>query len=158
LASLSLGYLKSDGITDEACFPYQSSNCDYHLNSTSGFYECNISGHCSIPQTCSRCTDWPSRIWEITNFSAASGSVDHVKQELLCKGPLVASSNKWGHIVTLVGWNDSYDNGSWIIKNSWGTGYHEGGASNGYGTIRFFGDARSEIKNYTLSVEGVYHV
>ena len=157
-ASLALEYLKSDGITDEACFPYQSSNCGYHLNSTSGFYECNISGNCSIPQTCSRCTDWPSRIWKITNFSAASGQVDHVKQELLCKGPLVASSNKWRHVVTLVGWDDSYDNGSWIIKNSWGTGYQEGGASNGYGTIRFFGDARSDLKNYTLYAEGVYHV
>jgi C1A family cysteine protease len=48
-----------------------------------------------------------------------------------------SGTSKANHAVTVVGWNDTYDrnlfatippgDGAWIIKNSWGTGFGDGG-------------------------------
>ena len=126
--SSTLNYLENTGTVDEACFPYQASN-----------------GSCS-----SRCSDWQSKITKIQDWGWVGGywgpiSVDTIKQALYEKGPLPTymvvytdffyyngdvyeytwGAVEGGHLVTIVGWNDS--GGYWICKNSWDTNWGEGG-------------------------------
>lgn len=110
--------LKSEGATDESCYPYTQTD-----------------GTCD-----NLCTDWASRTGKITDWhmSIIPWSDDEMKAQLVY-APMVVnmqtysdfdgyktgvysrsdSATKGGwHIVTLVGWDDS-DN-SWIVRNSWG--------------------------------------
>lgn len=55
-------------------------------------------------------------------------------------GPLASQVNHWdwnesgeGHMVVVEGYDDNLNGGSYIVKNSWGTGWGD----NGYGTIRY---------------------
>jgi C1A family cysteine protease len=154
-----LSLLKKNGVPDESVLPYQSTNCVHSVpnagDPTKTHLECNagITGHCSIPTSCNMGTLAPDRLWKITSFGDSSGAVKTVKQALLCKGPLSVCSGKWWHCVDLVGWDNNVNGGSWLIKNSWGTGWE----SNGYGWIMFSGEDRSEIRNDAWYVAGVYH-
>jgi len=156
-----LSRLKNDGVTDDACFPYRSTDCLHSVPNADDPTKshdvcntgCNITGHCSNPTTCSRCSDWSSHRWKITTYSQSSGSVKSVKQAVLCNGPLSVCSGHWWHCVVLVGWDNNDAGGSWIIKNSWGAGWN----GNGYGTIPFTGSDYSEIRNDAWYVGGIYH-
>jgi C1A family cysteine protease len=156
-----LSHLKNDGVTDDACFPYRSTDCVHsepNADDPTKSHDvcnigCNTTGHCSNPTTCPRCSDWSSRRWKITTYAASSGSVKSVKQAVLCNGPLSVCSGHWWHCVVMVGWDDNIDGGSWIIKNSWGAGWND----QGYGTIPFNGSDYSEIRNDAWYVGGIYH-
>ena len=151
--------LKSSGVPDESVFPYQSTNCVHKVpnadDPTKTHLECNagITGHCSTPNPCNMGPLAPDRLWKISSFGDSSGTVKAVKQALVCKGPLSVCSGKWWHCVVLAGWDNSINGGSWLIKNSWGTGWE----NNGYGWIKFYGEDRSEIRNDAWYVAGVYH-
>lgn len=123
-----LDYLKNTGSTDEDCLPYTA----------------NDSTPCS-----NRCSNWDMRTYKIKNWEHPGGSwwpsVSQIKQAIYDYGPVstymqvyndffsyssgvyeyVTGDLKGGHVVTLVGWNDTDQ--CWIAKNSWGTGWGENG-------------------------------
>ena len=76
------------------------------------------------------------------SFSTGGVSLDgnELKRVIFCKGPLTVCSEEWEHCVVLVGWDD--DRREWIIKNSWGIGWGDGG----YGTIGYDSD-HADITN-----------
>ena len=147
-----LNNLKSHGVPEEEVLPFQSGACTHYNNNGDLVCNAGVGAHCSKPNSCNMGTLAPDHVWKITSFGSASGSVNSVKQQLLCKGPLSVCSGKWWHCVVLVGWDNNKNGGSWLIKNSWGTGWE----SNGYGWIKFSGEDRSEIRNDAQYVTGVY--
>ncbi len=149
-----LDHLKTDGVLTEPCFPYTSTNCVHmepdpkpddpgHLKMV-----CNFAGHCSQPQTCTPCTTIP-QTWSIANYQSAKGTMQDVKRNLACNGPLAVCSGSWWHCVVLVGWDDTQN--SWLVKNSWGTGWRD----NGYGFIAYDSDIGQEFLNNAYAVSGV---
>jgi C1A family cysteine protease len=155
-----LPLLQGSGVPDESVLPYQSTNCIHSVPNTDdpsqSHLECYawITGHCSNPNTCSLAALTPPRFWKITGYGDSSGTVRDVKKALLCKGPQSVCSGKWWHCVVLAGWDNGVNGGSWLIKNSWGTGWED----HGYGWIAYWGEDRSEIRNDSRYLEGVYHV
>jgi len=118
--STALEFIRYEGITDEACFPYIASDCP-----------------CS-----DRCSDWNNRLWKI-NYTAGPlpDDVETIKKYLIKKGPLSVAmkydgywdkdiyrcSDDYGvnHAVVIVGYNDI--GGYWIVKNSWGSNWNDDG-------------------------------
>ena len=131
---LSIAYVKSSGICDENCFPYQDQNT-------------GLSRKTNVP--CStKCSSASSNLWKITSFGAVSGD-QNIKRALICDGPLSVTSMNWMHAITLVAYNDNQ--GVWTIRNSWGTGWGSGG----YGNIPYKGHQYSDINGYVYYVDGV---
>jgi C1A family cysteine protease len=113
---------ENPGVTDEACFVYTAGN-----------------------QACSRCADWQNRLVKVTAHHALTGQPAAMKEWLATRGALDAcfvvyddffayksgvykhvSGNKaGGHCVVVVGYDDAQ--GCWICRNSWGTGWGDGG-------------------------------
>ena len=117
-------------------------------------YDSGGNGDVCSNKTCSdRCSDWSSRLHTIVNRWGVSTSPADIKQNLVDHGPLAValgigdnfkgyfdngiyrcgseeycqglSCTRANHAVIMVGFNDpgSY----WIIRNSWGSGWHDGG-------------------------------
>jgi hypothetical protein len=155
-----LNIIRDHGVPDESVMPYQSTACAHSVpnagDPTKTHLECNagIGAHCSVPNSCNMGTLAPDHVWKVTSFGSSSGSVSTVKQQLLCRGPLSVCSGKWWHCIVLVGWDNSVNGGSWLIKNSWGTGWENGG----YGWIMYSGEDRSEIRNDAQYMTGIYRV
>jgi C1A family cysteine protease len=149
--------IKTDGVFDEACMPYNSTNCVHEVADPNDWTKtvlecssvCSSGGGCANPATCSKCYDWGSRLWKISDYKQSTSTVTAVKKSLICNGPQSVCSPNWWHCILLVGWDDG--KGSWIIKNSWGTGYGD----NGYGYIPYTGHDYSEIINDAWYPEGV---
>ena len=115
-------YLISDGIPDEACWPYAPEE-----------------------RSCSEtCPDWRTRAFKISTFVNIS-QVDEMKSALT-RAPIVAapdllsdffyyktgiyepvSGYNIGHAVCIVGYDTTGPVPYWIVKNSWGTGWGENG-------------------------------
>jgi C1A family cysteine protease len=129
----ALEHYKNNGVVDEACYPYtdQDQNCS------------------------GRCADWQNRLTKIKGYTRLT-SIQAMKDWLSTKGALVAcytvytdfmayrsgvyrkSANpgavRGGHCVCAIGYSDSQQ--AWICKNSWGTGWGEGGYFRiGYGQV-----------------------
>ena len=104
--------------------------------------------------TCSdRCADWDQRLETITEYGYAGSDPQSIKNTLVTYGPLSASmewegsgsftdgvyhcktENQTNHAVVIVGYDDHHTyqagediySGVWIVRNSWGTGFGEGG-------------------------------
>lgn len=119
--SAALNSAREAGIADEACYPYDVSD-----------------------QTCSLCPDWESRLTRLADWIGLTNPAD-MKQALSDHGPFEATmlvyadffgytegvyrhtsgQLRGGHAVTVVGYDD--EEGYWIAKNSWGTGWGENG-------------------------------
>jgi|GEM_PF-3309510 len=123
-----LAKLQSDGIPDEACYEYLAEE-----------------GLCS-----NACSDWQERTVKICDWNIlVAPTEEELKSELL-NGPMPVtmrvdsgfsgySGGVWegsytncgffedqtNHVVALVGWNDAND--TWIVKNSWGDDWGDGG-------------------------------
>ena len=80
------------------------------------------------------------------NATSAASEYNTIKNALVCNGPLEVCSGHWWHCITLVGWNgySGDPSGNWIIKNSWGTGWGNGG----YGTIPYGDPWSSDTNDY----------
>ncbi len=110
-------YVKNSGVVDEICYPYigADSSCG------------------------DRCADWNTRIWRISDHDELSDDPATIKYNLINKGPLFAAMYMqfWSavtytcpagpsdHGVVIVGYNDT--EGVWIIRNSWGPSFQDGG-------------------------------
>ncbi len=131
----ALGDIESKGVCDENCFPYQDKNTG---RSTKTLVSCS-----------SKCSDYSNRLWKIEKYEKVGGSMNSIKRALTCYGPLSVCSGNWGHCIVLVGYDDTTNN--WVIRNSWGASWNDGG----YGKIPYSGSAYSDIRNYVIRVEGV---
>ncbi len=126
-------FLRNNGVTDEACFPYQAVD--------------------TIP--CSdKCSDWEYRMKKVKSWALISQSVDAIKSYLQ-DGPLAVTMVVYEdfhnfytggvyehttgeflgyHAISMVGWNDM--DSCWICKNSWGTDWGEAGGADTAGWFR----------------------
>ncbi|HEV3323895.1 MAG TPA: C1 family peptidase [Solirubrobacteraceae bacterium] len=109
------------GVVDEDCFPYTP-----------------------VDQPCKLCTDWQNRLTKISGWNKPT-TIPEIKNLLSTTGPATACFTVYedfmhyksgvykhvagrvvgGHCVCIVGYDDAQ--GCWIAKNSWGTGWGEGG-------------------------------
>jgi len=115
-SGLEFSFIKNEGIIDEACCPFLGEN-----------------------STCLTCSD--RRLWRITDYYAIfSSSRKERKSKLIDKGPLYTQIDieKWdpgtytcaeggeaNHAVVIVGYDDT--EGVWIVRNSWGADWEDGG-------------------------------
>jgi hypothetical protein len=123
-------YIQSVGLPAEACFPYKAFDAQDGTNSV----------------LCSQaCTNWSNAAYRILHYGAVSATVSAIKDALVNYGPLVTTFSVYadffsyhggiysyatgayqgGHAVLIVGYDDV--NQCFIVKNSWGTGWGEGG-------------------------------
>jgi putative hemolysin len=164
--SMALQFIRDSGVPDEGCMPYvdddgcscgdgSCANCTYNTG-----YECSDT-------TCSdRCGDWSGRLEYIYSTGYVSSDPQTIKQALVDRGPLAVSmgigspyGGYWdgdiyrctddgstNHAVILVGYSDA--GGYWWVRNSWGTGWGDGGYFKlGYGECHieqyvYYADAR----------------
>jgi C1A family cysteine protease len=114
--------LRDQGVVDEACSPYSPADAQ-----------------------CTLCTGWQGRITKIRSYQQLTAPAA-MKEWIATKGPLAACFSVYsdffayrsgvyrrvptallrgGHCVCVVGYDDAQ--GAWICKNSWGTGWGDGG-------------------------------
>ena len=118
-----LDFARSTGVTDEACMPYQATNMN-----------------CST----SRCSDWQNRLTKISSYTGHATM--EARKNAVANGPVLAGMAVFNdffsytsgvyvktantslagyHCISVVGYDDNQQ--CWILKNSWGTGWGEGG-------------------------------
>jgi len=120
----ALGYFKTVGVADEACFPYTDHE-----------------------QPCKSCVSPPPPEWrrvKIKNYHEIT-DVNEMKRWISTDSPLITTftayedffnygsgvyswvwgESKGGHCVSVVGYDDTQN--CWICKNSWGTGWGDYG-------------------------------
>jgi putative hemolysin len=144
--AVALQYIMDSGVPDEGCMPYvDGTGCTCGGGSCDAVCTYRIDGDCSDRTCANRCGDWSSRLTHITSTGYVGTNPQTIKQALVDIGPLAVSMG-WGsdfgghwdgdiyrctldtgtnHAVVAVGYNDA--GGYWIIKNSWGTGWEDGG-------------------------------
>lgn len=124
---LAFQYVKSNGVVEEMCYPYNPS----------------------LMNSCNLCSSLNRRLFKINEFGRISPKLDEIKRAIICHGPLSAGSLNWRHAIVLVGFNDTTQR--WIIRNSWGTRWGD----NGYGYIPYFGHPYSDLIYNVYYVRGV---
>jgi hypothetical protein len=145
-------YLIEYGVPDEGCYPDPHRAFDYPFESLPG---------------------WENRTVKISEWGWVDHNITAMKQALIDHGPLVTCIHFWkdfflyfggvykkhlgsfagGHVVTIVGYDDSKS--CWIVKNSWGTKWGE------HGWFRMSYDADMIAEWYgngtgVMYLEGVY--
>lgn len=115
-------YLSTTGIVDEDCMPYLATDNPNDPR----FPECDHSQH----------------LWKIDSFRTIHGwemeernrDDDRLKYELITGGPITLSVTSWVHVMDLVGYFIQYDaigkTTVWVLKNSWGRNWGDGGFAN----------------------------
>jgi len=147
----ALSVIKTYGITDEACFPYEGIDSNGCNGYSCGYTPVHFSDKCSSSD---------NRLWKIDGYGIFIPSMrQDIKNYLITKGPIVASmwmdpaynadgvftcanASSPNHAILIVGYDD--DGGYWIIKNSWGSSWGE----NGYFKV---GYEQCNIENNPLS-------
>ena len=120
----ALAFAKSTGVTFEDYYPYTAGDQD---------------GKAKINK------DWANRIAKVQNFENISGNALKMKEAISKYGAVAACFNVYqdffsyrsgvykhvtgslagGHCVVLIGYDDAQS--CWIARNSWGTGWGDGG-------------------------------
>lgn len=129
-------YLQANGVPDEACFPYSKG---------------------LQTRSCTTCSDWRNRI-DHTKIPSWSNTkdVDQMKKNIVENGPQITGMAVYQdffsyaggiyehvsgglagyHCVAVVGYSEQ--DGCWICKNSWGTGWGEAdGGQRGWFRIKY---------------------
>jgi len=142
---LALSTMKSTGVPDESCFPYASGRLGKDQSSSLS------------------CKDRANRVIKITGSRSVSASE---AKKALQNGPLMTTMTVYedfmlytggvyqyvtgkalgGHAVTIVGYDDAA--GAWIVRNSWGEGWGEGG----YFRIKYTDKSGVGSSNHALTV------
>ncbi len=100
--------LRFGGVTEEFCYPYTAD------------------GNC--PE---KCPEWDLNLWKIEFYRAVEMDDESLKRGLIERGPLTFGIPSWNHVMNLVGYEKAYTGQTiWKLKNSWGTGWGEGGFGN----------------------------
>jgi len=154
----ALQFIRNQGIPDESCMPYVDGyGCSCGGGSCDSNCQYRYDGACS-DRTCSdRCSDWQNRLTRIDS----TGPVSDIREAIAAMGPVSASfgigssfggywdgdiyrctsDNGSNHVIALVGYDDA--DGYWIAKNSWGSGWGDGGFFKiGYGECNIESDVR----------------
>jgi len=130
-------FAKTNGIPLDTCLQYEA-----------------IDAACSAINTCRNCKSpaSPSNCWAVTNFTrifvdqyASVSGVDKIMAEVATRGPVAAgidsdplhnytggiinttSAGSINHIVSIVGYGTQGNTDFWIVRNSWGQYWGEGG-------------------------------
>ncbi|MBN1332031.1 hypothetical protein JW978_04065 [Candidatus Dojkabacteria bacterium] len=116
--SLTLDYIKNNGVVNESCFSYSARDLSCSLKCASPSERIKISGRV-----------------DFTNKTE-----DNLKKLIIEQGPVSGGIYSWSHAMVLVGWyTDSYDEPVWIFKNSWGNTWGNHGYVNLKTPITNFG-------------------
>jgi C1A family cysteine protease len=137
----ALNYVTNAGVVDEQCFPYSSQNGSAPA--------CPATTCPAVPGRLMQQSKW--RIAGKQELAYSPTNELDVKTEVQKRGPLMIVLEMWNHAVSLVGfgeitpgcyWNDTLSFGCnqivpvndpligktyWLVKNSWGTGWGDGG-------------------------------
>ena len=145
-------FIVNEGVLSEGCFPYKAK-----LKSCS-----------------ERCSDEPE--YPVTDWIHISDKRDSIKSALLKYGPLFTGMEVYEdfywytggvyrhsegeyeghHAVTIVGYDD--ENGCWICKNSWGTGWGENGWFRiAYGQCGIEEDVIAFVEKLDVDAGGPYY-
>lgn len=153
---LAFSFIRNQGIPDESCMPYVDSySCSCGGGTCDSNCEFRIDSACSDATCSDRCSDWEERLTRIDS----AGPVSDTRESIASIGPVAASfgigssfggywdgdiyrctnDNGSNHVIALVGYNDAGE--YWIAKNSWGTGWGDGGFFKiGYGECNIESD------------------
>jgi C1A family cysteine protease len=120
----ALGFVRDEGITGEACFPYTATDSPCE----------------------DKCFDWSHNLYKIDDTGYVPNNITTIREYLIDKGPLSATigigtdaggyfdnngiyrcANDYAtnHVVVIVGYDEAQD--CWIAKNSWGTDWGDNG-------------------------------
>jgi len=161
LPSRAFTFCQNVGVTFENYFPYTPGN----------------SGGASLN------ADWPNRLARVTSYKNLTGNPAAIKEHISTRGAVSAcfvvyqdffsyrtgvyrhltGASAGGHCVSLIGYDDAQ--GCWIAKNSWSTGWGDGGHFKiGYGqcgieTWEVHGADAVSLRMWTgqTKVIGCYH-
>lgn len=154
----ALEFIKNSGVCIEPCFPYVAAFPVYDKVKRSPIVPCMP---CSdVAHNLVKIKDW---YW--IGGDPSSTDINAIKNALL-EGPIVATMDVYkdfyaygggvywhvwgdrdgGHVVTIVGWDDTTTPPCWIVKNSWGLNWGE----DGYFRIRS-GVNEADVERGTMS-------
>jgi len=145
---VALRAIRDSGVPDEGCMVYVDGygcSCDTATDICDPSCTFNSGDQCSDRTCDQRCADWAGRLVHLSSVGWVSGSDSSMKQALVDHGPLVASlgigadqggywdgdiyrclyDSSTNHAIAIVGYDDA--GGYWIIRNSWGAGWGDGG-------------------------------
>ena len=175
----ALRFIRDTGIPDESCMSYVDGGstgcgCDNGCNINSSLYSntCTYhgTGQCSDTTCSNRCSDYASRLQNITATGYVGSDPTTIKQALVTYGPLLTSiyinpdrayfdgdivrcngeDGDADHVVDIVGYDDS--GGYWIAKNSWGSTW------NGNGFFKLgYGECEAESYVYYAYKSPTFH-
>ena len=140
--------LKSSGVPDESCFPYASGRLGEDQSQSLA------------------CKDRAARVLKVTGTRSLGASE---AKKALQAGPLMTTMTVYedfmfytggvyqyvsgkalgGHAVTIVGYDDAA--GAWIVRNSWGESWGEGG----YFRIKYADKSGVGATNYAMTVSAM---
>ncbi|MBQ7155592.1 MAG: leucine-rich repeat domain-containing protein [Synergistaceae bacterium] len=138
-SSKSIAFLSRAGTAAEYELPYTSADIAESL--TSGRYPEDYSNPIRLKEACRLGPLTALNRNEIKNLIYRHGAVtisyEHKYAELSGSSYYYRTSKEHGHMVDAMGWDDNYpkenfknkpsENGAWLIRNSWGTNWADGG-------------------------------
>lgn len=141
----TLQFICSNGVPDEDCFSYTDvTGCTCSDGSCNDDCKYNTGGKCSNVICSDKCPDWQSRLVNIDSSKYLAMTSVNTKEYIATKAPLAVTMGmgigigywdgdiyrctndvRTNHIVIITGYDD--EGGYWIVKNSYGTGFGDGG-------------------------------